>query len=163
MNKQPMARKIKLRFAITFLLPALTTLVASQISAAILAGPFTNAANGHIYFLLSSNTWTGAEAEAVSLGGHLVTINDADENHWVFTNFVTFGGIQRPLWIGFYQPAGSVEPAGGWTWISGEPVTYTDWTPPGEPNNNTANGPQNWAMVWPPAAEGVVHPYTAEH
>src|SRR5439155_13144866 len=33
----------------------------------ILAGPVTNAANGHIYYLLTQSTWTAAEAAAVRL------------------------------------------------------------------------------------------------
>jgi hypothetical protein len=45
--------------------------------AGILAGPFVNPANGHSYYLLSQNTWSNAEAEAVSLGGHLATIRNA--------------------------------------------------------------------------------------
>ena len=48
--------------------------------AAVLAGPLTNAANGHAYYLLSANSWTTSEAETRGLGGHLVTINDAAEN-----------------------------------------------------------------------------------
>ena len=48
-----------------------------------------------------------------------------------------------------YQPPGSPEPAGGWIWVSGEPVTYTNWIA-GEPNNNNRLGPQNWANIWPP-------------
>ena len=38
------------------------------------------------------------------------------------------------LWIGLYQLPVSPEPDGGWVWISGDPVTYTNWAP-GEPNN----------------------------
>ena len=152
---------MKTKIAVTFLtLLLLETL--SLARAGILTGPVTNPANGHIYFLLSSNTWTGSEAEAVGLGGHLVTVSDSDENHWVFTNFTTFGGVQRPLWIGLYQPNGSVEPASGWSWISGESVNYTNWTT-GEPNNNTNHGPQNWAMIWPPDLAGRASPYQAEH
>jgi len=43
----------------------------------------TNPANGHSYYLLSSNTWTASQAEAAALGGNL-PINDAAENDWVF-------------------------------------------------------------------------------
>src|SRR5262245_43559343 len=34
---------------------------------AVLAGPITNAANRHAYYLLRTNTWTASEAEAVGL------------------------------------------------------------------------------------------------
>ena len=48
------------------------------LTASILQGAVTNPANGHTYYLLTQNTWTASEAEAVTLGGHLVTANDAD-------------------------------------------------------------------------------------
>src|SRR5258705_13475616 len=43
----------------------------------ILSGPLVNPANGHFYYLLSQNTWSNAEVEAVSHGGHLATIRNA--------------------------------------------------------------------------------------
>jgi|GEM_PF-3288136 len=95
----------------------------------ILAGPITNTANGSIYFLLSSSTWTEAEAKAVALGGHLVTINDAGENDWVFNTFANFGGQTSHLWIGLNDAAQE----GAFVWSSGQPITYTRWAP-GEPN-----------------------------
>src|SRR5262245_19715924 len=49
----------------------------------VAAGPIVNPANGHSYLLLSPSTWTAAEAESVSLGGSLATIDDAAENQWV--------------------------------------------------------------------------------
>src|SRR5213594_729280 len=48
--------------------------------AGILAGPIVNPLNGHSYYLLSQNTWSNAEAEAVALGGHLATIRNAAED-----------------------------------------------------------------------------------
>jgi len=48
--------------------------------ASILTGPVVNPANGHVYYLLSQNTWSNAEAEAVALGGHLATIRNAAED-----------------------------------------------------------------------------------
>jgi hypothetical protein len=98
--------------------------------------------DGHWYALtLDVGTWEQAEAEAVAVGGHLVTINDEQEDDWLVSP-LGFGteldqAIKKHLWIGFYQdrndPSYS-EPGGGWKWISGEPVTYTGWGGL-EPNN----------------------------
>ena len=83
-------------FALLIALVSITT----STRAGIEAGPFRNAANGHLYYLLTADTWTNSEAEAVALGGHLVTINDAAENQWVVDTFANYGGVERPLWIG---------------------------------------------------------------
>jgi Lectin C-type domain len=112
----------------------LLVLWARSLPASIEAGPFTCPANGHTYYLLSSNTWTGAEAEAVSLGGHLTTINDLAENDWVYQTFANYGGIVRGLWIGLNDAAQE----GNFVWASGEPVSFTHWGL-GEPNNSGGN------------------------
>ncbi len=99
--------------------------------------------NGHYYYLLTNGGWSDSEAAAVALGGHLVTINDASENTWVFNTFSSYNGVQRALWIGLNDAA--VE--GTFVWSSGEPVTYTAWSP-GEPNNNLNS--EDWAYMWWP-------------
>ncbi len=83
--------------------------------------------NGNTYQLLSAGTWTDSEAYAVSLGGHLVTVNDAAENTFLST---TWGG-QQSLWLGLFRTGSS--PA-NFAWTSGQAVTYTNWAA-GEPNN----------------------------
>lgn len=102
--------------------------LASTAVATPLEGPIINPSNGNEYYLISTSTWTAAEAEAVSLGGHLVTVRSAEENTWIFDSIIA-GRAFNP-WIGFYDAA--VE--GTFVWASGEPVTYTNWKP-GEPNN----------------------------
>lgn len=92
----------------------------------------TNPTNGHMYTIVDGFPWEEAEAIAVSLGGHLVTINDYEENQWVLTNVVQ-PMTSLPVWIGLHQLPSSPEPAEGWVWSSGEPVTYTHWQQ-GEPN-----------------------------
>jgi hypothetical protein len=112
----------------------------------ILAGPITNAANRHAYYLLSATNWPAAEAIAVSLGGHLVTINDAAENTWVFTNFSTFGGGDRALWTGLTDQ----ETEGDWRWISGDLASYRNWAP-GEPNSGGGFFPdEDHVLMWNP-------------
>ncbi len=103
----------------------------------IIAGPFTNSANGHFYYLLKSDTWSNSEARAVTYGAHLVTINDADENAWVVRTFSHYGGMSRPLWIGLTDRGDE----GHFTWANGEPVTFTKWNlDSGEPNNSGGSG-----------------------
>ncbi|HWI59241.1 MAG TPA: LamG-like jellyroll fold domain-containing protein, partial [Bacillota bacterium] len=83
--------------------------------------------NGHAYTISDSSTWWYyAEQQARALGGHLVTINDALENAWVYTNFSGYGN----LWTGLNDEARK----GTYLWSSGEAVTYTNWDS-GQPYN----------------------------
>jgi len=93
-------------------------------TSAITAPIFTY--NGKFYLLSNAGTWTQAQAQAVSLGGNLVTVNDAAENEFLVN---TFGGTER-LWIGLTDEVTE----GTFKWANGEAVTYTNWNP-GEPNN----------------------------
>jgi Ca2+-binding RTX toxin-like protein len=98
-----------------------------------IGGPIVNPANGHTYYLLDKTSWTNAEAIAVGLGGHLVTINDAAEDAWVFKTFAP--QVDRGLWTGFNDIARE----GTWEWISGQPVTYINWGA-GEPSGDGDHG-----------------------
>ena len=98
---------------------------------------------GEHYYSLSVTygNWLDIEAEAESQKGYLVSINDAAENAWLDS---VFGGL--PLYIGLRQLPGSAEPKGGWTWISGEALTYTNWDS-NQPDNFT--GQDNYGMINP--------------
>ncbi len=123
------------------------SLAAFETSAQIVTGPVVNQANGHSYYLLGPVFWTDAEAQGIALGGHLVTINDAAENLWVYNSFSSFGGQPRALEIGLTDQGHE----GIWTWVSGEPVTFLNWAP-GEPNNGMGIYPyENVALMWSPA------------
>ncbi|MGE0479594.1 MAG: C-type lectin domain-containing protein [Phycisphaerae bacterium] len=101
------------------------------IESGVLGGPLNRPGSDHQYYLLAASSWSAAEAAAVALGGHLVTINDADENEWVRAELANFGGVDRRVWIGFND----VAEEGNFVWTSGEPVTYTNWNG-GEPNDS---------------------------
>jgi hypothetical protein len=100
----------------------------------IIAGPITNPANGHDYYLLSPNTWTASEAEAESLDGTLAVIKNADEQKWVFSTFAAYDGTNRNLWIGLRRNF----PGGPLVWVTGEKIDYSNWEP-GQPDNNGGN------------------------
>jgi beta-lactamase regulating signal transducer with metallopeptidase domain len=104
--------------------------------------PISAGGNGHFYQgvrMPKPLPWNEADRLAKLLDGHLVTITSAAENDFVFRliNDDTYWYHSynwRGPWIGAVQPPGSEEPAGGWTWVTGEPFTYTRWDA-GQPNN----------------------------
>jgi hypothetical protein len=111
-----------------------------QTRADIIAGPITNPANGHDYYLLSPNTWTMSEAEAESLGGTLAVIKNADEQKWVFSTFGSYDGVIRDLWIGLHKNSSNK-----YVWVTGAPTNYLNWGP-GQPDN--AGGVENSVQIW---------------
>jgi len=106
----------------------------------VIGGPVQNPANGHWYMLLSNSLMPDARAAAASLGGYIVTINDADENEWVRANMANLNGTARRLWIGFTDEVNE----GTFEWMNGEPVTYTNWMQaPIQPDNDLGRDPIN--------------------
>ena len=98
--------------------------------------------NGHGYTISDTAlNWYDAETQARALGGHLVSLDDALENGWVYTNFNSFG----TFWIGLNDEARK----GTYVWSSGEPVIYTNWDA-GQPNNSSDQdyGAMRGAGVW---------------
>jgi hypothetical protein len=89
----------------------------------IIAGPITNPANGHDYYLLSPKTWTASEAEAESLDGTLAVIENAEEQKWIFSTFAAYGGTNRNLWIGLHR----MGPDRSLLWVTGEHLNYVNW------------------------------------
>ena len=132
----------------------------------VVSGPETY--EGHVYYMLEASSWTDAEASAVELGGHLVTINDSDENLWVIG---TFGGEDYALWTGLSDAAHE----GTFEWSSGEAFTYglpLGTSPPWAPNEPAGehadydyvnihrgshpSGPELW-NDWPDGGIGTCH------
>jgi hypothetical protein len=107
--------------------------------------PTLNPVTGHQYLLLEPSTWPEAEAAAVALGGHLVTIDDEAEAVWLSESFATYQQIYRSLWIGLYDPDPDRNAADFYarrqefSWVSGKPLTYYDWAF-GQPDNFQQRG-----------------------
>jgi len=102
-----------------------------------------NSTNNRCYRFSSPGTWEQAEAEAVAAGGHLATLRNQDEVTWLLARLPA----EELYWIGLYQTEGAAEPDGGWAWISGEPVTFTNWAA-GAPNNYRVG--ENRAVLFSP-------------
>lgn len=105
------------------------------------AAQYTN--DGSIYqpvAVTQDISWTDANAAALAAGGHLVTITSPQESAFVFSIIQNDNSMWNPVgsihgpWIGLFQPPGSPEPGGGWTWVTGESYGFSMWRG-GEPNN----------------------------
>lgn len=142
---------------------------------------FTNS-NGetHYYqsvYVPSGNlNWYQAARLAEDAGGYLACISSEAENNIVFglvddvKFFWTFPKAMGPNrmnhyeimigpWLGGYQPVGSEEPAGGWSWLSGEKWDYQNWAVnlddgvidkdprPSDQPNNSGNDPMGQRVM----------------
>ena len=110
-------------------------------SAALVQWRVDEGGNGHFYEVVPAAggiTWENANLGAMQRGGYLATITSAEENEFVFRladqDPTMWNGGYGP-WLGGMQPAGSSEPRGGWSWVTGEPFVFQAWAP-GQPNNN---------------------------
>ena len=99
--------------------------------------------NGHYYMLTDTpSNWLEAQAEAVALGGHLVSINDSQEQAFIVATFLSGNANNNTYWTGLTDR----DSEGTFVWVTGEPVNYTNWNP-GEPNNSGSDedyGVINW-------------------
>ena len=104
--------------------------------------------NGHEYGIVYNPSgtlisWDDANAGAQAMGSayHLATITSGSEQDFVTS---ILPEIAEAFWLGGYQPAGASEPAGGWTWVTGENWFFTNWAS-GEPNN--IGGNEDYLMI----------------
>lgn len=98
-----------------------------------------------VYVENGNVNWYQAAHLAEDAGGYLASITSEQENSfifdqvndmkyfWVFPAYIE--GLSKANhyeisigpFLGGYQPEGSAEPAGGWTWLSGETMEYSNW------------------------------------
>lgn len=113
--------------------------------------PVSEGGNGHLYarVVFGVNVlWSQANSFAGSVGGHLATLTSEAEENLIEDYLLTLP--QKRGWIGLYQDLDApdyAEPDGGWRWVTGEPLEYTDWGR-GEPSNESIDGlPEHFGMI----------------
>lgn len=98
-----------------------------------------NPDNQHKYLYVQiEKKWHEARDYCTLLGSHLVTIQDATENKYIYQ--FTSGNT----WLGATD---EIE-EGRWIWVSGEPWKYTNWEE-GEPNNLAPVPNEDYLEFWP--------------
>ncbi|MFM7134869.1 MAG: lectin-like protein, partial [Planctomycetota bacterium] len=113
--------------------------------------------NGHGYQIVvvpGGIDWLAAYEAAAKRGGHLVTVNSAAEDTFLrqlIANNPESRHYATAPWMGLYQNTGVPgfsEPLGGWTWVTGEALSYSGWLF-SEPNNFICGGqPENYACFY---------------
>jgi hypothetical protein len=108
-------------------------------------------ANNHYYQLVvGPTTWVDANNAAQAAGGYLATLTSSAEDAFVYSNvastnaagwFVDSAGNSQGPALGGLQTDFTQEAAGGWSWVTGETWSFTNFES-GEPNN--FNGTENY-------------------
>jgi hypothetical protein len=86
---------------------------------------------GRTYYLLASKWWHESEQEAVSLGGHLVTIDSVAEHNFIYNNFGPTALANAPtsgkvnLWMGLCDPLMDQN----YEWCDGAAIDYLNFFP----------------------------------
>ena len=105
--------------------------------------------NGHSYgnFAFGENrTYEQAIETAARLGGYPATITSIEESVFVSAFMPVYETNQTGrCTMGLTQFSNSSEPFGGWYWLNGESLDWTNWNG-GEPNDNPA--PENFSQIY---------------
>ena len=133
-------------FAVASLFFAITVVSGGVAGAVPVQWTVGSGGNGHWYELVGDNPllWNDAKAFAEARGGYLATLTSPAENAFITDSILsTLAGCHSCMWLGGYQDANSPhysEPSGGWTWVTGEPWSYTNWDA-NEPGNSGGGEP----------------------
>ncbi len=100
-----------------------------------------------LYDATGGITWANAEANAVSVGGHLAALTSAGETTAVYAALInhgtfTGGGQYQQAWLGGYTAdhSGSTSNPFNWAWVNGAAWTAFDVSnfASGEPNGDSS-------------------------
>lgn len=125
-------RKMKKRVAALTLTLLLALGMLPAASAAVEIPDSAVEFNGHYYqYYTNRLSWEAAQAACSAVGGHLVAINSQEEQTFLenYLSYQNNSALRGKYLIGLHRKVTGFE-----QWVTGEPVTYTNWGK-GEPDN----------------------------
>jgi hypothetical protein len=81
--------------------------------------------NGHWYRVIQASSFNDAMASASAQGAHLATATSAEENAKITALLGTTSASRAH--IGLMQPDNQTAVNVGWQWVTGEPISFTQW------------------------------------
>ena len=100
---------------------------------------------GHKYMVFNkSKNWNDAKNYCEKLGGHLVTIDSADEQ--IFVQRIIKGQSNLNYWIGLYKNG-----SGQWEWVDKSMFSYSNWDYDIKWNNRKPDnygGDENYVRIY---------------
>jgi hypothetical protein len=105
-----------------------------------------NPSNGHSYQRFdTAKTWSEAKDACETQDAHLATITSSEENNWTWSSFGASAGSYVYGGKGFWLGGTDATVEGQWTWVTGEPWDYSNWSI-GQPDNYDRG--QDYAFMW---------------
>ena len=120
------------KIAIASLVFSITVMSGGVAGAVPIQWTVASGGNGHWYEAIDLGTqisWTSARTESEGAGGYLATITSSAEDLWIDSNLLPLT-TGNGVWLGGFQDFSSPsfsEPAGGWTWVTGEVWDFAAW------------------------------------
>lgn len=97
-----------------------------------------NPSNNHLYLLVETRqTWHTARDTCAAWGGHLATIQDANENGFVYHLASRIPYSTQDPWVVWLGATDEIE-EGIWVWVTGEPWSWVFWDK-GQPDKNVTS------------------------
>ena len=114
-----------------------------------------NGGNGHWYqfVFLPRECIEDSERRANELGASLATIHSDGENAFVDALIPPYNGNYSVGRLGAFQDDDAPSPDSGWNWITGEPWSYTAWSPYNNQPNDGVD--ENHVVIYASAHTGA--------
>ncbi|MBC04650.1 MAG: hypothetical protein CMJ34_15310 [Phycisphaerae bacterium] len=114
-----------------------------------------NGGNGHWYqfVFLPRECIEDSERRANELGASLATIHSDGENAFVDALIPPYNGYYSVGRLGAFQDDDAPSPDSGWNWITGEPWSYTAWSPYNNQPNDGVD--ENHVVIYASAHTGA--------